>query len=401
MATVRLYHDDSTRTRFGAAIVSASEDSRGTWVELDETAFYPTSGGQPHDLGTLDGIPVLDVEDRDDHLFHRVEVLPKGPRVEGIVDWARRLDHMQQHTAQHMLTRVLLDDTGTRTIGFHIGPAVSNIDLDRADLPAEIWPRTEDRLAALIREARPVVVSWTSAKDASALGLRKIPEGLDELRVITIEGLDRTACGGTHVRSTHEIESVLLLGTENVGSRCRLYYVAGERARRDHRKKHEVATRLAGKLSTSIDEIENVFGRTLLELQETRKELRARQRELAVHRLAAWVSGIPAPRILTRRLEPNDLDATFFADALSRLESTVLVLGWTATERAHILLARTADLDIALAPILASALCHVEGRGGGGPSRAQGAGPKLAGLDDALRDAERAIRRALEGPRFA
>jgi alanyl-tRNA synthetase len=402
MATRRLYHEDPSRLRFDATIVSKAEDERGVWIELDATAFYPTSGGQPHDTGTLGPARVLDVEDRDDRIFHLVAGWVEASNVEGRVDGDRRFDHMQQHTAQHMLTRVLLDDYGVRTIGFHIGDRVSNVDLDRSDLPSDTWAKLEERLAALIREDRPVTVSSVLAEEAPDLGLRKIPDGRDVLRVLTIEGLDRTACGGTHVSSTREVERITLLGTENVGSRCRLYYLAGGRSRRDQRAKHEILTRLAGRFSTSIDDLEAALDRSLGELQETRRTLKGKQRELAWHHLSSWRSALATPAIITRRLSEADLEATVYADVLARFEATCLLLGWVQGERAHLLFARTPDLDsLGLPPVLAAALTHVEGKGGGGPSRAQGSGSRPAGLDDALRHAAASVKSLLRGPHLA
>ncbi|MEO6878436.1 MAG: alanyl-tRNA editing protein, partial [Gemmatimonadaceae bacterium] len=211
--TDRLYYTDAYRTSFSAEIVDRSED--GLRVYLNATAFYPTSGGQLHDLGTLGGVAVVDVVDEDDRIAH-VLASPLGAAgsVHGEIDRARRLDHMQQHTGQHLLSAVFEDLFGYSTVSVHFGPDYSTLDLSAESVTRAQLLAAEARANAVVGENRPVAVTFEDA--ATAAGLRKASDRQGMLRVVSIDAVDRSACGGTHVRSTAEIGPVLVRSTEKI-----------------------------------------------------------------------------------------------------------------------------------------------------------------------------------------
>lgn len=225
--TERLYCHDAYLQQFDAQLVSLSAD--GLRVVLDRTAFYPTSGGQPHDLGLLAGIPVLDVLDHEDHIEHVLaQPLSSCPSVHGQVDWPRRFDHMQQHTAQHLLSAVMQEEFGLETVSFHLGTQESTVDVEPANITPETLAAIEVRANQRIWSNLPTFVTFEDA--ASAQGLRKPSERPGLLRIVTIEGLDRSACGGTHVARTGEIGFLRLGKTEKIRKALRLYFYAGARA---------------------------------------------------------------------------------------------------------------------------------------------------------------------------
>ena len=220
--THRLYYSDAYRTAFEGAIVD--RDGEGTRVYLDETAFYPTSGGQPHDRGSLAGVQVVDVVDEGDRIVHVLAApIPlEISRAEGAIDWERRFDHMQQHTGQHLLSAVFEDLFGCATVSVHFGPDYSTLDLDTESLSRKQLVQAEERANAIVAEARPVSVVFEDA--ATATGLRKASERSGTLRIVSIEGVDRSACGGTHVRSTAEIGTILVRSSEKVRKATRVDY---------------------------------------------------------------------------------------------------------------------------------------------------------------------------------
>ncbi len=409
MITQRLYHDDVSKRRFTAKIIAREPTAEGIDIVLDRTAFYPTSGGQPNDLGTLGGAEVLDVLESGDRILHRVEAEPKpleagdgdGGDVVGEIDWLRRYDHMQQHTAQHLLSRVLRTEHDARTIGFQIGERVSTIDLDRLRWPDDVWTETEDRLSELIRQAIPITVRVVTRDEAIALGVEKRPEDKDRLRLVCIGELDRNACGGTHVESTAELEIVKLLGTENVGSRLRLTYVAGGRARRDYQTKHASLKRMALSISAAIDEVEPAWERMGDATRALRKELEVRGRELIEMKLQTWLDDADErPRLVARILDESEgPHASAAAYALQSLTDAVLLLGWTSGGKASLLFARSPDVACDLRPVLAEAAEMIGGRGGGRPERAQAGGPKGDELERAIRDAAERVRLMLSTDR--
>src|SRR5829696_5605904 len=226
--TQRLYHTDSYLRQFEASVVDRTEDSNR--IYLDCTAFYPTSGGQPFDRGLVNGVEVIDVIDEGDRVAHLLATPLSDHRVVGRVDWGRRFDHMQQHSGQHLLSAVLADQLGQLTTSVHFGRESSTLDLATANLRSEQVQRAEERANEIIVENRPVEVTFEDADLAT--GLRKAPDRKGELRIVTIQDLDRSACGGTHVRSTAEIGCVLIRKLERVRQGTRLEFLCGLRATR-------------------------------------------------------------------------------------------------------------------------------------------------------------------------
>ncbi len=255
--TERLYYHDSYLGEFQARIVDVGLDRRT--IYLDRTAFYPTSGGQPSDRGTVAGIPVVDVVDEDTRIAHILsKPAPAGLEsgfVGCVIDGRRRADHREQHTGQHLLSAVFLETMGAETVSFHLGGEISTIDVARAALTAEEIERVEERANALVRENRPVTVSFGEASED--LGLRKATERGGTIRVVTIENLDRSACGGTHVRQTGEIGAILIRKLDKVRGNTRVEFVCGGRAvgRGTSRLRRFILDRPAvlGSARTSVD----------------------------------------------------------------------------------------------------------------------------------------------------
>ena len=208
--TERLYYTDSYLREFTARIVDRSADGRT--VYLDRTAFYPTSGGQPFDTGSIAGIPVLDVVDEEDRIAHRLAApLHAGP-VDCAIDWTRRFDHMQQHTGQHLLSAVFEELFGLHTVSFHLGADSSTIDLEGAPVDPRTVLEAERRANEIVFENRPVAVQFRERRRGPGPA-QSPPSREGTLRIVSIDGLDRSACGGTHVRSTGEIGAILLRKT--------------------------------------------------------------------------------------------------------------------------------------------------------------------------------------------
>ena len=218
--THRLYYTDSYLRDFEASVVGRAEDSKR--VYLDRTAFYPSSGGQPFDRGILNGVEVIDVIDEGDRVAHILATPLHDDRVVGRVDWARRFDHMQQHSGQHLLSAVLADQLGQQTTGVHFGRESSTLDLATASLGPVHVQRAEEKANEIVVENRPVEVTFEDAELAK--DVRKASDRKGELRIVTIRDLDRSACGGTHVRFTGEIGCLVIRKLERVRQGTRLEF---------------------------------------------------------------------------------------------------------------------------------------------------------------------------------
>ena len=381
--TARLYYADAYRAEFSAKVVDRSDDGRR--IYLDETAFYPTSGGQPHDVGTLAGVPVVDVIDEDDRIAH-VLASPLGEMsapVTGTIDWRRRFDHMQQHTGQHLLSAVFEDLYQFRTASVHFGPDSSTLDLEAEAVSSDQLAAVETRGNAIVAESRAVTVSFEDAVAAADGGLRKASARVGTLRIVSIERIDRSACGGTHVRSTAEIGAVLLRSVERIRKTMRVEFVCGARAIRRARRDYESLARIAASLSASIDDVAGLVGTYGERLKETDAARRRLEKELAGFRVRQLyddatpdASGVRA--IVIRDGASMD-DLKTIAQAAFALPRVVVVGALMSPP--SVLLAASDDSGVDAGRLLRESLAVVGGRGGGSPRLAQGSVPDSAAVD--------------------
>lgn len=369
--TERLYYRDATLREFSAVVVDRSDG--GLRVYLDRTAFYPTSGGQPHDRGTLGTASVIDVIDEGDRIAHLLDTPLGSGEVSGRIDWQRRFDHMQQHTGQHLLSAVFDDLLGAKTVSVHFGQDSSTLDIAAPTLSPDDLDRVERRANTLVLDALPVSVSFEDAGSAS--GLRKAVERSGELRIVTIAGVDRSACGGTHVSSTAEIGQVLLRGTERMKQGTRVEFVCGLRALDRAREDHRILSALAASLSCSIGDLPSIVSGQAEQLKSAAKMRKELGEQLAALRVESLFSriGESAPRIVTHAAPMADLRV--MAQAVTRMDGAVFI--GTADDGPGIVVAASADSGIDASGLLSPALKAVGGRGGGSPRIAQGAAPSI------------------------
>ena len=381
--TVRLYYTDAYLRDFEAAVVERSADGRR--IYLDRTAFYPTSGGQPFDTGRLGGIEVLDVVDEGERVAHVLAQPLAGGTTSGAVSWDRRFDHMQQHTGQHLLSAVLHDLLGHETIGVHFGAEASTLDLDTAAIEHGRLVEAERRANALVAENRPVEVSFEDSRTAA--GLRKAPPREGTIRVVSIRGLDRSACGGTHVRATGEIGPILVTRSERVKKSVRLEFLCGARAVRRAREDLDLIARLAGQLSAAPRELPALLEAQRAELKQAAGRQRELEESLALLR-ARDLHSAAAPDtsgvrwIVVREAQGPIERMRPLAQAVTGMPRTVFV---GSTERPPALLvAASADGGRDAGAMLRTALERVGGRGGGNPRIGQGTAPSAAALEEAI-----------------
>ncbi len=379
--THRHYYTDAYRREFTATVLERSGD--GTRVYLDETAFYPTSGGQPHDLGTLGGIDVVDVVDEEARIAHVLSapIAAAESTLVGRIDWARRYDHMQQHTGQHLLSAVFEDLYGAKTVSVHFGAESSTLDLDAESLTRNQLVSAESRANELVGEARPVVVTFEDA--ATAQGLRKASERTGALRIVSIEGVDRSACGGTHVRSTAEIGAMLIRSSEKVRKTTRVEFVCGQRALRRARRDLEALSTIAASLSSSLDDAPAVVATQTERLRDADNARKKLDRELSAFRArerydAAAPDAAGVRTIVVRDAASID-ELRALAQAAFALPRAVVVGALVSPP--SVLLASSEDSGVDAGRLLKERLAVVGGRGGGSPRLAQGSVPDASAVE--------------------
>lgn len=282
MKAERLYYTDSWLHTFEAQVTGVEAIEGAYRVRLSQTAFYPTSGGQPFDKGTLGGARVLDIyEDDAGEVIHVLDAAPSGETVRGEIDAVRRFDHIQQHTGQHVLSAVFVELFGHRTVSFHLGEETCTIDLATPSLSEEQVKRAEARSNEVVFEDRPVRILFTTKEEAATLGLRKETQREGEIRIIEIDGLDRSACGGTHVNRTGQIGTILLRRIEKVKQGTRVEFVCGGRAVTQARSDFQALTAAAQILTARPHELPQLVTKKLEEAKASERECRKLQEALS------------------------------------------------------------------------------------------------------------------------
>ena len=388
MSSSRLYYTDAYLTSFDAIVLETLEIDGRPAVTLDVSAFYPTSGGQPFDTGALGDARVLDVVDLEDgrvaHVLDRA--LASGGRVHGDIDWARRFDHMQQHTGQHVLSAAFDRVSQARTESFHLGADTSTIDL-AVTVTAEQVAAAEADANGIVWNNRPVGVRFATADEARQLPLRK--ESLREgtLRLVDVEGFDLSACGGTHVARTGGIGIIAVCGTERFKGGTRVEFVCGGRALARFRQQRDILAAGVRQLSVLPAELPAAIERLQSENKAQRTTARTLQSQLVAHEARALTDAAESTagrRLVVRRMEGFDAQGLkALALAIAATPGAVACL-LSADEPPLVVIARSGDVALDSSSVLRGLIERFGGKGGGRPELAQGA---LAGPADVILEA--------------
>jgi alanyl-tRNA synthetase len=406
--TDRLYYTDPYLQAFDATIARVDRRDDRLVLTLDRTAFYPTSGGQPFDTGRLGPLRVVDVIDEDDgSISHVVEgpALHPGDAVHGEIDWTRRFDHMQQHSGQHVLSAAFDKLFGVRTVSFHLGGAVSTIDLAREMSPAEI-AAAETEANRIVWDDRPVTIRFVDAEEAARLPLRKEPARPGTLRLIDVDGFDLSACGGTHVARTGGIGVIAVASWERFKGGQRLEFLCGGRALTGYRTLRDAMTASVRLLSVLPGELPAAIERLQADAKEQKRSMVALQGDLARYHAEELAAGAEEVRLkpdttVTCRLVARAIDAD--ANGLKVLAAAIaakpgyLVVLVSSSTPALAVVARSANVGISAQQLLTALIAQFGGRGGGKPELAQGGG--LTASPDGILNAARAVILATEAQR--
>jgi alanyl-tRNA synthetase len=360
-------------------------------VYLDRTAFYPSSGGQPFDTGVLGGVQVEEVIDEGDEIAHRLERPIESGAVNAEVDWKRRFDHMQQHSGQHLLSAVLVELFGWETVSVHIGSTSSTIELATPSVESRQVVEAEQRAAELITENRAVRI--TSEDAAAVRGLRKETGRTGAIRIVSIEGLDRSACGGTHVRATGEIGCVLLRGTEKIRGNVRLEFLCGGRAVARSRAEYGWLSEIARFLSAPVENTPAVVEKMAARVEESEKARRKLSAELATLRgRSLYNQTNPTESGMRTYSRAGVLGDDLRAEAQAfTAQPKSSYIAWQESPAA-VLVACSADSGKHAGNVVKEVISAYGGRGGGSATLAQSNIPPGVSVEDVVN----AIRSRLE-----
>jgi alanyl-tRNA synthetase len=386
--TERLYYSDSHLIEFDARVVDVTERVSG-WaaIVLDRTAFYPTGGGQPSDTGTLNGARVVEcIDDGDNGVLHVVQgMMPsRGAVVQGRVDWSRRLDHMQQHTGQHILSQAFVNLFNAATKSFRVLETSCEIDVDLNNPATEIIERAVELANNVVWEDRAIEIRNVTSAEAAELPLRKESARDGELRLIEIEGFDLTPCGGTHAYRTGEVGIIAVRSWERAKGLTRIEFVAGTRALADYRKANRSAREVAALFSTGRDDAPHVAAQMVEEHKELNRRIRVLE-ELAAEVEAEKLLADASQGVVVQVFNGRDAESLKkLAHALIAKPGVVALLASRDKDTARLVFARSADALGDMSVLMREACAMLDGRGGGKPELAQGGGKNVAKLDSAL-----------------
>ncbi len=407
------YLNDPYRIDFSARVKEVESAGDGLFaVYLDSTYFYPDSGGQPDDRGTLGGKPVVAVAENEEGVRHLVQgELRAGAEVEGSIDWGRRFDHMQQHSGQHLLSRVFLENYGLRTVSFHLGEELCTIDLDGGTPSEEKFEAAEACANGLIFKDIRITCRVVGAEEfkekargaetpGSKVLRSRLPEGVDRVRIVEIEGFDSSTCCGTHVRSTGEIGIIKILRLEKVKGNARVEFICGARAVRDYAAKHKLLGAVASGFSTEWREIPRIVEKLTEENKELRKRGEELGRELAGFRAAelSRATGSAGGFDIIKRVfaEGDAVSLRETATTIRQMGKKIVLFGLSGRNPA-LIFACPSDAPLNMGELMKACVAIIGMRGGGGKDFAQGGGGDGSGIAQALDEAERKIREALGG----
>ena len=391
--TERIYYTDPYRTDFTATVVASTVEGDHRIVMLDRTAFYPASGGQPFDIGALNGFPVVEVTDRDEGIAHLVQgSLEVGDIVRGVVDWRRRFDHMQQHTGQHVLSAAFDRLHGAGTESFHLGAETCTIDLGR-EIPADAIASAESEANQIVWEDRPVHVRFVEAGDAAKMPLRKETGRTGTLRIIEVDGYDTSACGGTHVARTGAIGMIAVISTERFRGGVRVSFVCGGRALHALRQLKSAVDASVRLLSVLPAELPPAIERLQTDSRDLRRAQKTMTEQLAEYEAQALAQQgvrIGSTTCVVRAVDgadANRLKSLAAAIATNASHCAVLV---TSIAPYLVVAARSADVSLDSSRVVRSLIDAFGGRGGGRPELAQGGGLQ-GSVEEILVAATRAV----------
>ena len=376
--TTRLYYDDPYLKTFDASVISCDQEDGRFTVVLDRTAFYPTSGGQPFDVGTLGEATVRDVVERDETIVHVVDrALQPGASVSGRIDWRRRFDHMQQHTGQHVLSAAFDRLFAARTESFHLGTTAATIDLAKEVTPQQIRD-AEDESNRIVWEDRPVTIRFATEEEARGLPLRKESLRSGALRLIEVREFDLSACGGTHVERTGAIGIIAISSREKFRGGTRVEFLCGGRALSRFREWRDVLSATTQRVSVLPPELPDAVERLQLEAKGLQRTVRDQQEQLAKHEAAALISRAqPAGErlVVVEAIDGWDvLGLKALATAASAKAPAAAIALFNRSGPSSVVIAAGAESGVDAAATLKALTAQFGGRGGGRRELAQGGG---------------------------
>ncbi|MEB1809870.1 MAG: DHHA1 domain-containing protein [Bacillaceae bacterium] len=377
----RLYYSDAYIQSFTTQLLKQEKDEKGNvYAVLTETAFYPTGGGQPHDVGTLNDVPVINVEEIEGEVRHYIEKPLDGvDEVFGVIHWQRRFDYMQQHLGQHILSACFEELFNISTVSFHLGTEFVTIDLDIDQLTEEQIIEVESLANQVILENRSVETKWVTELELKQYPLRKVPTVQSDIRLVIIPELDYNGCGGTHPKTTGEVRAIQILNWERQKKKIRVQFVCGERVLTQFRVKHKVVSQLTQLLSAPEQDIVSAVNRLLDHEKDLQKTLEESQELLLKFEVTELLdntnlqNGLPILTSVFQGRTIQELQKLVRLLTSERNDINVFLVAENE-DKLQFVFGRGAASEVSMNRIIRQTLPIVNGKGGGNDALAQGGG---------------------------
>ena len=382
--TKKLFHEDAYKIEFEAEVIQKYQQEQKFVFILDQTCFYPESGGQPSDKGTLNGVEVTSVEEKEGEILHVLEKDISEKKVSGKIDWDVRFDFMQQHAGQHILSQCLFELFQAKTLSFHLGTEVSTIEFDLREISDKESRRVEERANTIVFQDREIKNYFVSEIDIDKVPLRKPSQKKGLIRVIEIRDFDFSACGGTHPNRTGEIGLIKILKWERIRNNVRCEFVCGRRAFLDYSLKNGILRQIAVSLTVSEKEVPASFEKLISELKDQKKDNKKMKDKLIQFEAQKRIQAAEGLFIKEVFSEGTLDDMKRLALDIINGGEFVVLFGLKLEDQGHLILACSRNLGIDMRDLIPLVSPLVEGRGGGSPSLVEIFAKKPENIEKAL-----------------
>ncbi|MFP4081685.1 MAG: alanyl-tRNA editing protein [Candidatus Aminicenantes bacterium] len=382
--TKRIYLEDPYRLEFEARVIEKLIYEQKPALVLDQTCFYPRSGGQPDDRGQIDGVEVLQVQEDNGRLLHLLSSDISSNKVKGRIDWQRRFDHMQQHCGQHILSQSFHKLHQAKTLSFHLGETSSTVEIDLRRIKDQDVEKVERRANEIVFEDREIKSYFVPEEKIKEIPLRKPPQKKGIIRVVEISGYDYTACGGTHPRRTGEVGLIKILAQEKIRGNIRFEFVCGKRALEDYTWKHRTLHQLSNRFTVHEREVIDSVEKLLSELKSQKKKANKMRKKLIQNEARDAVQKAERKIIKQVFTDRSRDQVRFLALSIIKKGDFVVLYGVRSEERIELILARSESMGMDLRELVPELCSLVKGKGGGSPSLVEIAGDRAENLSSAL-----------------
>lgn len=386
------YYEDAMMKEFTAQIVKTGKDETGNFIVLNNTAFYPTGGGQPHDTGWINEMEIIDVEKIDEEIRHytAADVSNISGEISGKLHWSRRFDHMQQHAGQHILTAAFVELFDMATASFHLGTELVTIDLNVGEVSEDQLAAVEKRANEIILENRPIETKWVTKEELAQYNLRKDVKVDEDIRLVIIPDYDYNGCGGTHPTSTGQVGLLKILATEKMKKQIRVHFVCGNRVLQQLAMRKQVLSDVARQLSAPEEEAADALRKLLKTSKQTEKSLTEAQDALLEFEAKELANEtVAAATFENRSIQSLQKLARFITQQNGE---AIALLVANNEDKLQFVAARGSEQTKSMKDISAAALPLINGKGGGNDALVQGGGEKIVSAEALIEAMKEAVQ---------